>query len=116
MGRKNGVEKWKTLIEEQQNSGLSIREWCQQHQIDKTRYYYWRRRIQSQEQEKDEIQFAELSLSTAPVKSRERYDQDISAKIQIRYHGFEIAIPQNTSSPPMTSVLEAVLSVLQKVC
>ena len=33
---------WKTKIQEQQESGLSINEWCSQNQITKGSFHYWK--------------------------------------------------------------------------
>ena len=116
MEQKTTVEKWKMLIAEQQNSGLSIEAWCQKNQIDKSRYYYWKRKFRSQEQAETEIQFAELPLSSevASIQRPERISS--SGTIQIRYRGFEIDIPETATSARILTVLDAVLSALKKRC
>ena len=38
-------ESWKRMLAEQQASGLSVSSWCRDHDIDKVKFYYWRRRL-----------------------------------------------------------------------
>ena len=37
--------KWKSLIEEQRQSGLSIKKWCQQKNLIPNTFYYWKDRL-----------------------------------------------------------------------
>ena len=39
--RKIRINEWQQLIQEQQQSGLSIRKWCERSNIRETSYYYW---------------------------------------------------------------------------
>ena len=36
---------WADLIRDQQSSSLSIASWCEQHQLSKDQYYYWKRKL-----------------------------------------------------------------------
>ena len=38
---------WEERIQEKQASGLSVEEWCQQNQLTKHSYYYWKKRIET---------------------------------------------------------------------
>ena len=38
-------ESWRRLLTEQQASGLSVSCWCRDHDIDKLKFYYWRKRL-----------------------------------------------------------------------
>ena len=40
-----GIAKWSRLIAEQKNSGLTIRDFCRQHDLSWHAYYYWLRKI-----------------------------------------------------------------------
>ncbi|WP_242969021.1 IS66 family insertion sequence element accessory protein TnpA [Peptostreptococcus russellii] len=39
---------WQELIKEQNESGLSIREWCRRNDISHGKYYYWQRVIREE--------------------------------------------------------------------
>lgn len=41
--------KWKSLIEEQRQSGLSIKKWCQQKNLISNTFHYWKNRLSSKE-------------------------------------------------------------------
>ena len=40
--------KWSRLISEQKNSGLTIRDFCRQHDLSWHAYYYWLKKIREQ--------------------------------------------------------------------
>ena len=42
-----GIEKWSRLIAEQKNSGLTIQDFCRQHDLSWHAYYYWLRKYVS---------------------------------------------------------------------
>jgi len=39
------IQKWSTLIEECRNSGMQVTRWCKEKNIEKSKYYYWQRKI-----------------------------------------------------------------------
>ena len=39
------VQDWKEKILQQQNSGLSITHWCQEHQVVECQFYYWKSKL-----------------------------------------------------------------------
>lgn len=39
------MEEWSKLIETRQDSGLSIKEWCQQNNVPESQYYYYLRKL-----------------------------------------------------------------------
>ena len=39
---------WQQLIGEQQQSGMPVRAFCQQHQTSEYSFYYWRKRLREQ--------------------------------------------------------------------
>ena len=42
------MAKWSRLISEQKNSGLTIRDFCKQHDLSWHAYYYWLKKIREQ--------------------------------------------------------------------
>jgi len=38
-------EKWKAMIQERTESGLSIKAWCVKNQVSESSYYYWLKTI-----------------------------------------------------------------------
>jgi len=39
------VQEWARLIEDRQDSGLSIKEWCRQNNLPESRYYYYLKKL-----------------------------------------------------------------------
>lgn len=44
----NTREEWKVLIKAQQESRLSIRQWCQEKGISSSAFYYWKKKLSIQ--------------------------------------------------------------------
>lgn len=45
------IEHWQSVFDSQRDSGLTIVSFCQQHQINLSTYYAWRKRLVEAEQE-----------------------------------------------------------------
>ena len=39
---------WQEIIVKQQDSGLSVRKYCEENNLKKSRYYYWQDNIKAQ--------------------------------------------------------------------
>ena len=61
---------WQTLINKQPNSGLSIRQFCEQHQITQSNFYYWRKRLSDVSEE----QPSESAWLEVPTVSQQTED------------------------------------------
>ena len=58
---------WKQRLEEIKQSDLTVDEWCQQNQISKHAYYYWRKKILDSMKDDNTTCFAEVThLMEAP--------------------------------------------------
>jgi hypothetical protein len=51
---------WKTRIEQQRQSGLSIEKWCLQHQIRPYNFHYWKEKLFPKQLQKSS--FTELNM------------------------------------------------------
>jgi transposase-like protein len=55
MSRKHDVEKeryWQRAIREAARSGMSIREFCRQHRLKESQFYWWQRKLKAGRQER----------------------------------------------------------------
>ncbi len=55
MIKKQGVEKrrfWQRTIGEAARSGVSIREFCRQHRLKESQFYWWQRKLKAGRQER----------------------------------------------------------------
>ena len=66
-------EQWALLFRECRTSGLSIKDWCELHQIKYHRFYYHRRRLQEHA--------CEITTGGIPVPERTQEIVDISPDI-----------------------------------
>ena len=55
-------QQWKARIEAYKASGLSAREFCKQHNINKRQLYYWIRKESLKEQTDNTVQWLPVSL------------------------------------------------------
>ena len=89
-------QQWALIIWECQSSGLSKKEYRQQHRISETSYYYWLRKLRSVAEE-GMPQIVEMEPSA------------MEEKVCIRFRGAELALPARTD----VEVIAAVLRSLQ---
>jgi transposase-like protein len=86
--------KWQQIIKEQNESDLSIREWCRENDISHGKFYYWQRVIREETLIKagtlavtGQAQFVEVKPSMAELKSNNQGTCAI-----LRLNGNEIEI------------------------
>src|SRR5438876_143349 len=59
--------KWTNLIEQQRQSGLSIKMWCQEHNTPPSTFHYWKEKISPKQLERSS--FTEMKRSRAETIS-----------------------------------------------
>lgn len=47
--QRRDASQWRALVEQQRESGLSVRAFCQQHELNAVSFYAWRRRLRDQD-------------------------------------------------------------------
>ena len=57
-------QQWKARIEAYRDSGLSVKEFCKQHNISTRQLYYWLRKETLKEQTDNTVQWLPVSLSS----------------------------------------------------
>jgi mono/diheme cytochrome c family protein len=57
-------EKWRGIVRGAEASGLSVRAYCKQHEVDLSQFYYWRRVLQAQGRSEAADQTLGHSLAT----------------------------------------------------
>ncbi len=103
---------WKSIISECRNSGMSVRAWCIQNNIDEKRFYYWQRRVRGEVFEslkKNEFQnqsnFVQLSVQNDNLKNSPSFKPDI-----VMHIGNNILELSNTVSEELLSKVLKVMS------
>jgi transposase-like protein len=57
---------WANSFREQQASGLSVQEWCLQHNVSKNSFFYWKRKLKDEYLEAKLPEIVKLSLPADP--------------------------------------------------
>ena len=93
------LNKWAGIIKAHKASGLTVDEYCKQHNISRSAYFYWLRRIK--EEALSQAGFVEIPPVNA-VAEKSFFD----TQMIIKSGATEICINNNTPSDLITRVLE----------
>ena len=87
------LQQWAQVVKSCNTSGLSNREYCQQHNISEKTYYYWVRRLRQTAASQIEARTPTLvPLDPAHQTSRQETDD----MLYIRFRGAELTLPGRT--------------------
>ena len=85
---------WADMVQQQINSGLSIRDWCEQNQITTKTFYYRRKHVREELIAANQPVFAEL-MPPSQVINPEPYG-DFRPQLTVAVNKAVISIDQNT--------------------
>jgi len=114
------AQRWAALIKERMDSGMTIKEWCQERNIKESQYYYWLRTLR-----RDEADAAEQDSETAPfvelpVICREQEFQPGRPAGIIRKGSVCIEITESASAGFIAKIMEAaaraIIRLTKKYC
>ena len=71
------LSKWSALFQEQADSGLTVREWCQQNSLSIHAFYYWKRLAKEQYVNSLMPEIVPLPI-TEPAPSESSVPEDLS--------------------------------------
>ena len=94
IGNEYRRQQWAQIIRECQSSGLSNREYCQQHGISEKSYYYWLRKLRGTA--------AESIPQIVEIEPPAMED-----KVYIRFRGGELTLPAGTDVEAIAAVLRS---------
>ena len=95
---KVSLQEWQQRILDCQNSGMSVKAWCQQNGISTGSYYFHLRKIRESVLEENQI------IPLEPPKPVS------STGIRIESAGITITLPENTAPEQLVAVLSALKS------
>lgn len=96
-------EQWKKLIETQQASGLSQKEFCKQHDLGLSQFVYYRCQLKSGSSAK------ESSFTPVKVTTNDSVTSSTDIKL-ILPNGFQCVFPARTEASQVKRLVEALLS------
>ena len=102
------MNEWRRLITERQQSGQSVRAWCQQNEICENSYYYWLRIIREEalcEAENSSGAFFRVEPEKLAVETVSPHPS--SRSIVIRAHGVEAEFTTGTDIGILAAFVKA---------
>ena len=101
------AERWSILIKERMDSGMTIKEWCQERNIKESQYYYWLRNLRQDEANAAERNSQAAPFVELPVISREPEVQSGRPAAIIRKGDISIEITESASAGFIAKIMEA---------
>ena len=102
------MNEWRQLIHERQQSGQSVRVWCQQNGIRENSYYYWLRIIREEALcEAENKSGALVRVEPNKLAIETVSPQSSSGGIVIRAHGVEAEFPSGTDIAILAAFVKA---------
>lgn len=110
---------WMKIIQDRNQSGLTIREYCQQNGVNQNAYYYWLRIIRHQAMEKENTaiqqqEFVEIPSLQVPETTSYKppvdpeLPEDSGSGLTLEYKGVRIQVQTSTSMQLLSKALEVV--------
>lgn len=99
LGKNQRMAEWTQRVSECRSSGLTVRNWCEQHEINEKTYYYWQRRMWESMNESRSSQFVQIPVETASASQ--------NAAVRIRINGAEAEIRAGTDAATIEAVCRA---------
>lgn len=87
------VSEWKGLIQEQKESGMTIRAWCEQNGFRENTYYYWLKIIRAEAIEQVETNAALLRIEPNELPEGKGEPQTKTERIMVRINDAVIEFP-----------------------
>ena len=94
------AQEWVMLIQECSVSGLTKREFCQQHGISEKSFYYWLRKLRTQ-----------MVASAAPKMVQLKPVPTMEDTLQIQYRGAELKLPAGVDMDAVAALLRSIQSL-----
>jgi len=67
MSQSDKCQKWALIIEQQIRSKLSVKDFCHQQRVSYQTFYYWSKRLNEQQTEKQVAQAVSLTMQVMSV-------------------------------------------------
>ncbi len=114
-------QRWVQVIQDWNRSGLSKREYCQQHEISEKQFYYYQRRIRAiiaEQGERPALPEGSLEMTTCSAGQQSARPQIVKLRfpgmaqendfmINFSVNGMNFSVPENIPAPFLAKLLEA---------
>lgn len=101
--KQSQLQNWCLIIKDRKESGLSVPDYCKQHNITKHQYYYWYAKVKKELYSQNSF----VEISAGPEKSRsEQPASNSNDMIEINSGTISIKIPLHTSKEVLARIIE----------
>lgn len=97
------LNQWTAVIRECKASGLTVNDYCTQHDLSRHAYFYWLRKVKNAALQ----QAGFVELPTDPITSSAKTD-DFSVQLRITIGDVELGINDDTSSALLARTIEVI--------
>ena len=101
------AERWAALIKERMDSGMTVKEWCQERNIKESQYYYWLRNLRQDEAYTAERNAQATPFVELPVICQEPEVPSGRPAAIIRKGDIAIEITESASAGFIAKIMEA---------
>lgn len=107
--RQYRLSQWIPIIKECLTSGMSVRSWCIQNDVDEKRFYYWQRKIREIAGESLPVVTQESKFVQLPVVPTSEDDPRFTPSVVIRVGKVAVEL-SNHVQPELLAMVLKVLS------
>lgn len=100
---------WLPIIQECRSSGMTVKAWCSQNNINEKQFYYWQRRIRKEAANELQLTVAKNSGPFVELAPPAEVPADTAADIILHVGNFQLDI-RNSASPALLEHLLRVVS------
>lgn len=97
LNEQNKMAEWAGRIAECRNSGLSVKEWCSNHNLCTQTYYRWQKRLFDLTHAQQEVQFGEVT-PLQPVRAGD-------VAVTVRIAGTEVDVCNGADAATVETVI-----------
>lgn len=112
------LQQWRTIIQERNNSGLTVNEYCHRNGLSRNSYFYWLRLVRKEllEPQQSPSGFVELGMTVenntivpcvTPISAPEME----SSQLTLALNGIVIQVTDHTSSELLARTIEVIRHV-----
>lgn len=112
------LQQWRTIIQERNNSGLSVNEYCHRNGLSRNSYFYWLRLVRKEllEPQQSPSGFVELGMpvennTIVPYVTPISAPEMESSQLTLALNGIVIQVTDHTSSELLARTIEVIRHV-----